>query len=133
MKYAVLVAGGTGGHINAALAVGEALKEQKYEVRYLTGKRALDYKLFQGQNVRNLDSKPLRTNNPVQLIKNILMNFYSFLMIFLSFMKKRPEFIVGAGGYVCGPTLLPARPVEDQVSTHEISVTILRTEMPTES
>jgi UDP-N-acetylglucosamine--N-acetylmuramyl-(pentapeptide) pyrophosphoryl-undecaprenol N-acetylglucosamine transferase len=106
MKYAVLVAGGTGGHINAALAVGEALKEQKYEIRYLTGKRALDYKLFQGQNVSNLDSKPLRTNNPVQLIKNILMNFYSFLIIFLSFMKKRPEFIVGAGGYVCGPTLL---------------------------
>ena len=106
MKYAVLVAGGTGGHINAALAVGEALKEQNYELTYLTGKRALDYKLFQGQNVRNLDSKPLRTNNPIQLLKNILMNFYSFLMIFLSFMKKRPEFIVGAGGYVCGPTLL---------------------------
>ncbi|MES2528431.1 MAG: UDP-N-acetylglucosamine--N-acetylmuramyl-(pentapeptide) pyrophosphoryl-undecaprenol N-acetylglucosamine transferase [Bdellovibrionota bacterium] len=106
MKYAVLVAGGTGGHINAALAVGEALKEQNYEISYLTGKRALDYKLFQGQNVRNLDSKPLRTNNPVQLAKNILMNLYSFVTIFFSFMKKRPQFIVGAGGYVCGPTLL---------------------------
>ncbi len=106
MKYAVLVAGGTGGHINAALAVGEALKDQNYEITYLTGKRALDYKLFQGQNVRNLDSKPLRTNNPIQLLKNIIMNFMSFFVIFFSFMKKRPEFIVGAGGYVCGPTLL---------------------------
>ncbi len=106
MKYAVLVAGGTGGHINAALAVGEALKEQSYEILYLTGKRALDYKLFQGQNVQNLDSKPLRTNNPIQLLKNIIMNFISFFSIFFSFMKKRPDFIVGAGGYVCGPTLL---------------------------
>lgn len=106
MKYAVLVAGGTGGHINAALAVGEALSDQGYEVQYLTGKRALDYKLFQGRNVRNLDSKPLRTKNPVELLKNVIMNLLSFLSIFLAFLKKRPGFIVGAGGYVCGPTLL---------------------------
>ena len=74
MKYAVLAAGGTGGHINAALAVGEAFKEEGFEILYLTGKRPLDYKLFKGQNVRYLDSKPLRTNNPIQLLKNILHN-----------------------------------------------------------
>jgi UDP-N-acetylglucosamine--N-acetylmuramyl-(pentapeptide) pyrophosphoryl-undecaprenol N-acetylglucosamine transferase len=106
MKYAVLVAGGTGGHINAALAVGEALKEQSFDILYLTGKRPLDYKLFDGQNVLNLNSRPLRTNNPIQLFKNILMNFMSFVKIFFLYLKKRPQFIVGAGGYVCGPTLL---------------------------
>lgn len=106
MKYAVLVAGGTGGHINAALAVGEALKEQSYQISYLTGKRALDYKLFDGQSVKHLDSKPLRTKNPFELAKNLIMNALSFVSIFFSFMKKRPDFIVGAGGYVCGPTLL---------------------------
>ena len=106
MKYAVLVAGGTGGHINAALAVGEALKEEGFDIQYLTGKRPLDYKLFKGQTVRTLDSKPLRTNNPVQLVKNVLHNFVSFFSIFFMFLSKRPQFIVGAGGYVCGPTLL---------------------------
>jgi UDP-N-acetylglucosamine--N-acetylmuramyl-(pentapeptide) pyrophosphoryl-undecaprenol N-acetylglucosamine transferase len=106
MKYAVLVAGGTGGHINAALAVGEALKEEGFEILYLTGKRPLDYKLFKGQNVRHLDSKPLRTNNPLTLISNIIQNFLSFLSIFFLYLTKRPKFIVGAGGYVCGPTLL---------------------------
>lgn len=106
MKYAVLVAGGTGGHINAAIAVGEALKEENFEIQYLTGKRSLDYKLFKGQSVRHLDSKPLRTKNPLELLKNFLKNFLSFITIFVFFMKKRPQFIVGAGGYVCGPTLL---------------------------
>jgi UDP-N-acetylglucosamine--N-acetylmuramyl-(pentapeptide) pyrophosphoryl-undecaprenol N-acetylglucosamine transferase len=106
MKYAVLVAGGTGGHINAALAVGEALKDQGYEILYLTGKRPLDYKLFLSQNVRHLDSKPLRTSNPFILIKNLFENFISFFLIFFLYLKKRPKFIVGAGGYVCGPTLL---------------------------
>lgn len=106
MKYAVLVAGGTGGHINAALAVGEALNDQGYEILYLTGKRPLDYKLFKGQNVRHLNSKPLRTNNPFILIKNIILNFIGFVSIFFLYVTKRPKFIVGAGGYVCGPTLL---------------------------
>lgn len=106
MKNAVLVAGGTGGHINAAIAIGEALSGEGWDVQYLTGKRPLDYKLFQGQKVRHLDSKPLRTNNPVQLLKNIVMNFSSFFSIFGTFLKDRPKVIVGAGGYVCGPTLL---------------------------
>jgi len=106
MKTAALVAGGTGGHINAALAIGEALQAEGWSIQYLTGKRPLDYKLFKGQNVRHLDSKPLRTNNPIQLGKNLAMNLSSFFAIFLSFKKSRPAFIVGAGGYVCGPTLL---------------------------
>ncbi|HXH76665.1 MAG TPA: glycosyltransferase [Bacteriovoracaceae bacterium] len=106
MKHAILVAGGTGGHINAALAVGEAFKEEGLDILYLTGTRTLDYKLFQGKPVRHLNSKPLRTNNPFQLLKNILHNLVSFISIFMLFLKKRPMFIVGAGGYVCGPTLL---------------------------
>ncbi len=106
MKYAVMVAGGTGGHINAALAVGEAFKEEGYTILYLTGKRPLDYKLFKGQNVRYLNSRPLRTNNPFTLFKNIFLNVTSFLEIFCMLLVKRPKFIVGAGGYVCGPSLL---------------------------
>lgn len=106
---AILVAGGTGGHINAAIAVGEALENEGWEVNYVTGKRPLDYKLFSNLNVRHLDSRPLRTNNPIKLFQNIIMNLYSFISVFLSFISSRPEVIIGAGGYVCGPTLLAGR------------------------
>jgi UDP-N-acetylglucosamine--N-acetylmuramyl-(pentapeptide) pyrophosphoryl-undecaprenol N-acetylglucosamine transferase len=106
MKHAILVAGGTGGHINAALAVGEALKDLDFDILYLTGKRPLDYKLFKGEKVLHLASRPLRTSNPLELIKNILLNFVSFILILFLYLKKRPRFIIGAGGYVCGPTLL---------------------------
>jgi UDP-N-acetylglucosamine--N-acetylmuramyl-(pentapeptide) pyrophosphoryl-undecaprenol N-acetylglucosamine transferase len=34
------------------------------------------------------------------------MNLMSFFKIIVEFIKNRPAFIVGAGGYVCGPTLL---------------------------
>lgn len=106
MKFAVLVAGGTGGHINAALALGTSLEQKGYQILYLTGKRPLDYKLFNGMNARHLNSKPLRTNNPIILVRNVFQNFLSFFSIFFLYIIKRPEFIVGAGGYVCGPTLL---------------------------
>lgn len=105
-KFAVLVAGGTGGHINAAIAVGEALVEKDYEVLYLSGKRILDYKLFKNKNVIHLDSKPLRTNNPITLLKNIVDNLLSFIKVFSLYLKRRPEFVIGAGGYVCGPSLM---------------------------
>lgn len=105
-KFAVLVAGGTGGHINAAIAVGEALTEKDYEVLYLSGKRILDYKLFKNKNVLHLDSKPLRTNNPITLVKNFIENLLSFFKVFFLYLKRRPKFIIGAGGYVCGPTLM---------------------------
>lgn len=106
MKKAVLVAGGTGGHINAALAIGECFLAEGWDIQYVTGKRPLDFKLFKGQKVLHLDSKPLRTKNPVQLFTNIVMNFMSFFSILWLFLKNKPRFIVGAGGYVCGPTLL---------------------------
>ena len=78
-----LVAGGTGGHINAAISLGEILG-QKYDVIYITGTRYLDKKLFSGFNTIFLDSKPLRTLNPLLLTKNIIFNFF----VFISFSLK---------------------------------------------
>ena len=100
-----LVAGGTGGHINAALSVGETL-ESNYEIKYVSGTRYLDYKLFAEKNALHLDSKPVRTKNPFVLFKNLTLNLLVFFNFFFKLVGKRPKFLVGAGGYVCGPTLL---------------------------
>ncbi|MFP5457146.1 MAG: UDP-N-acetylglucosamine--N-acetylmuramyl-(pentapeptide) pyrophosphoryl-undecaprenol N-acetylglucosamine transferase [Bacteriovoracia bacterium] len=105
----VLVAGGTGGHINAAIAMGERLKSRGYEIQFLTGQRPLDHKLFQGLNAHHLESWPLRTKNPIKLLLSLVKNFRVFVEIYKSFKIRRPEFAVGAGGYVCGPTLLAAK------------------------
>lgn len=107
-KYAILVAGGTGGHINAALAIGEKLSSINYEILYLTGQRPLDFKLYKSLNIIHLSSWPLRTKNPLKLFLSLTRNFFVFIKILINFLKRRPEFVVGAGGYVCGPTLLAA-------------------------
>ncbi|MBY0515818.1 MAG: UDP-N-acetylglucosamine--N-acetylmuramyl-(pentapeptide) pyrophosphoryl-undecaprenol N-acetylglucosamine transferase [Bacteriovoracaceae bacterium] len=108
-RYAVLVAGGTGGHINAAIALGERLLKKDFEIFYLSGQRPLDFKLFANRPVRHLGSWPLRTSNPLKLINAMIRNIFVFFSILIFFIKKRPSFVVGAGGYVCGPTLLAAK------------------------
>ena len=102
-----LVAGGTGGHINAALSMGEIL-QSSYSVKYVSGTRFLDYKLFSDKDVLHLDSKPIRTKNPFVIVKNILKNIYVFIGFFFKLLVNRPKFLIGAGGYICGPTLLAA-------------------------
>jgi UDP-N-acetylglucosamine--N-acetylmuramyl-(pentapeptide) pyrophosphoryl-undecaprenol N-acetylglucosamine transferase len=108
-RYAVLVAGGTGGHINAAIALGERLQKKEFEIFYLSGQRPLDYKLFANRPVMHLGSWPLRTSNPLKLVNAVVRNIFVFVSILVDFIKRRPNFVVGAGGYVCGPTLLAAK------------------------
>ena len=87
-----LVAGGTGGHINAALAIGNYLRGQKFSVSYLTGKRHLDYKLFANQNVLHLNSRPFGSKNPITLLKNVILNlivFFKTLILFGSRLRDR--------------------------------------------
>jgi UDP-N-acetylglucosamine--N-acetylmuramyl-(pentapeptide) pyrophosphoryl-undecaprenol N-acetylglucosamine transferase len=43
------------------------------------------------------------------MIKSILMNILVLISIMRKFQSRRPEFVIGAGGYVCGPTLLAAK------------------------
>lgn len=108
MNLVVISAGGTAGHINAAISLGEYLTDKGYEIHYLTGKRYLDIKLFEGKNVTHLESRPLRTKNPLLLIFNLLKNLYSFVGIVGNNILRRPKFVIGAGGYVCGPSLMGA-------------------------
>jgi len=105
----VIAAGGTGGHINAALALGEAFEAQGFRVRYFSGMRPLDHKLYAGRAVTHLESWPLRTKNPLTLLKAALKNLLVFVQLLRVFWGERPAIAAGAGGYVCGPVLLAAR------------------------
>ncbi len=105
---AVIVAGGTGGHINAALSLGECLSVEKYDVLFITGTRHLDYALFKNTNCIHLNTMPLRYKNPLKILKSLVFNLAVFFNLIINFIKQRPAFVIGCGGYVCGPTLMAA-------------------------
>jgi UDP-N-acetylglucosamine--N-acetylmuramyl-(pentapeptide) pyrophosphoryl-undecaprenol N-acetylglucosamine transferase len=108
MEKIYIAAGGTGGHINAALSLGDEFKSS-YVVKFISGTRYLDYQLFADYNCLHINSKPLRTKNPIKFILNTLFNIKVFISIFFKYLLNRPAFIVGAGGYVCGPALLAGK------------------------
>lgn len=106
MQKIILVAGGTAGHINAALSLGEYFTGQNWQVEYLSGTRYLDKKLLPADKTIFLETRALRTKNPFLLIKNLTLNLISFIKMLIYFLKGKPKLIIGAGGYVCGPTLM---------------------------
>jgi UDP-N-acetylglucosamine--N-acetylmuramyl-(pentapeptide) pyrophosphoryl-undecaprenol N-acetylglucosamine transferase len=109
MKTCFLVAGGTGGHINSAIAFSDYLNAKNLKVYFITGKRELDYKLLKNYSSYNLDACPLRSNNPFKQLKSIFQNLFALFQSIFLIIKHKPEFIFGAGGYVCGPTLLAGK------------------------
>ncbi len=105
-----IVAGGTGGHINAALSLGESFSKSDFYVSYISGKRFLNFKLFlKEENVWHLNSWPLRYKNPWKQLISVFMNTLAFLKCFFNFLLIRPNAVIGCGGYVCGPSLLAAK------------------------
>lgn len=110
MKTILISAGGTGGHIFAALSLGNQLKENGYKVVYISGTRHLDYKLFSGhENVYHLNGKPLRGTNGVQTLKYLLLNLWVFFRSIVIVLREKVSGGVGAGGYICGPSLLAVK------------------------
>lgn len=110
-KKVVLVAGGTGGHINAALAIGREFEKNSFEITYISGQRYLDYQILKKNKskVYNLNSMALRFKDPAKIIKSLSINFLLYIRVIFIFMKNRPRFVIGTGGYICGPTLFAAK------------------------
>ncbi len=105
----VCVAGGTGGHINAALAIGNKAELKGFEVTYVSGDRPLDFRLFPKNKTRNLSARPLRKKNPLSLLIALVLNFLVYVQSLILFIANRPKTIIGTGGYICGPVMLAGK------------------------
>lgn len=110
-KRIAICAGGTGGHINAAISLGERFSEREFEVLYFSGTRYLDYQLFRPmkEKVFHLEARPLRSKDFIGTAQNLVFNLFCFLTTLSKFLVKRPDAVLGAGGYICGPTLMAAK------------------------
>ncbi len=105
----VVVAGGTGGHINAAISLGEEAVKKNYQVFYFSGNRYLDHQLLQKYQAYHVNVLGLRYKNPFKIIKSIILNFLGFLKLIFVLNKIKPDVVVGTGGYVCGVVLVASR------------------------
>ncbi len=123
----VFVAGGTGGHINPALAVAGTLK-QKYpeaEISFIGNRTGMEANLVPkaGYDFYPIDVAGFQRKIT---LNNIKRNAIALYRVFKStsqagkiLEKLKPDVVVGTGGYTCGPVLRKAAKMGIKTATHE--------------
>jgi UDP-N-acetylglucosamine--N-acetylmuramyl-(pentapeptide) pyrophosphoryl-undecaprenol N-acetylglucosamine transferase len=106
----LLAAGGTGGHLFPAEALGVELIRRGFRVRLATDARALRYSgLFSRETIDVVPSATFRGRMPWQIAYTGMM-LAAGTAVSLNLMRRlRPAAVVGFGGYPTVPPLMAAR------------------------
>ncbi len=123
----LFAAGGTGGHINPALAVAGEIRERypDAEILFVGAKGKMETKLVPnaGFDLKTIRIAGFQRKISIEnIIRNILAVFY--LLTSSSAVKKiikgfSPDVVVGFGGYVSGPVLRMAAKMGIPTAIHE--------------
>ncbi len=119
--------GGTGGHINPAIAIAGTLKE-KYpdtEIAFIGNRKGMESKLVPkaGYDFYPIDVAGFQRKLSLE---NVKRNIDAFYKMFASTVQSgkilkelNPDVVVGTGGYACGPVLRKAAKMGIKTATHE--------------
>src|SRR6478609_5924586 len=106
----LLAAGGTGGHLFPAEALGVELIRRGLRVRLATDARALRYSgLFSKDNIDVVPSETVRGRNLISLARTAIMLGYGAIVAVNLVRRLKPVAVVGFGGYPTLPPLIAAR------------------------
>src|ERR1700755_394197 len=106
----LLAAGGTGGHLFPAEALGVELIKRGYRVRLVTDDRALRYSgLFTRDMIDVVASETARGRNPLQLAYATLTLGARALRAVTLTRRETPVAVIGSGGSPTLPPLIAAR------------------------
>ncbi len=118
-KRIVLSAGGTGGHISPALALHHTLQNRGYETVFITDKRGYHW-------LPKNEELSIRIVQASAIHAGVFGKFRSAFKIGMGTLKsisiliyRRPNIIVGFGGYPSFPALLAAHLLKIPIILHE--------------
>lgn len=123
----LFAAGGTGGHINPALAVAGEIREQYPDSEILfvgaKGKMEADLVPKAGFDIKTINISGFQRKLSLENIKRNIMTLVYLLVS--SFQVKKiirqfnPDVVIGFGGYVSGPVLRQAYKMSIPTAIHE--------------
>jgi UDP-N-acetylglucosamine--N-acetylmuramyl-(pentapeptide) pyrophosphoryl-undecaprenol N-acetylglucosamine transferase len=104
-RTALVMAGGTGGHIFPGLAVAEALREQSWTVHWLGGPDSMESRLVppRGFAYETIDFSGVRGKGPVTLFLLPLRLLKAFWQSIQVVRRVKPDVVIGLGGYITFP------------------------------
>jgi UDP-N-acetylglucosamine--N-acetylmuramyl-(pentapeptide) pyrophosphoryl-undecaprenol N-acetylglucosamine transferase len=105
----VIAAGGTAGHVVPALAVADALQEERARVVFVGGKRAeAELVPAAGYELHTIAVEPLHRRAPVKAARATMVDALALRAARRIVRTLQPAAVMGAGGYVSGPVGLAA-------------------------
>ncbi|QJC33632.1 undecaprenyldiphospho-muramoylpentapeptide beta-N-acetylglucosaminyltransferase [Enterobacteriaceae endosymbiont of Donacia provostii] len=109
-KKILIVAGGTGGHINPALNIAYFLKKKDWEVRWLGTKSRMEAEIIPKKNIHIyfIDFYRFKNKNIFSIIFTFIKLFISLYKSILIYKKYKPHIILTMGSYISGPSGLAA-------------------------
>jgi len=123
----LLAAGGTGGHLFPAEALGVELMKRGLRVRLATDSRALRYSgLFSRDTIDVVPSETVRSRNPLSLARSALTLAAGIAVALRLLHKLKPAAVVGFGGYPTLPPLIAARLLRIPCLIHDANAVLGR-------
>lgn len=104
-KTALIMAGGTGGHIFPGLAVAEELRARGWRVHWLGAPGSMESRIVppQGFALETIDFSGVRGKGPVTLALLPLRLLRAFWQALQVVRRVKPDVVVGLGGYITFP------------------------------
>ncbi|MDF2949855.1 MAG: murG [Sedimentibacter sp.] len=122
----LITGGGTGGHINPALAIAQKVRNENPSnaILYVGTKNGLESELVpkEGFEFKYVTAKFLRRKISFENIKTMVASIKGVLEAIKIINEFKPDIVVGTGGYVCGPVVLAASLRKIPTMIHEQNV-----------
>ena len=122
----LIAAGGSGGHIFPAIALGRTMRviDRNVELFFVGSNKALDRRLFEkeGAPFSLLTANKLPYGLSPRLIPFFFKLLFDMIRSLSLMLRYRPGAVVGFGGYVSFPVIAAARALRIPAAVHEQNV-----------
>lgn len=119
----IMTGGGTGGHVNPAIAIANTIKrnEPDSEIIFVGTKHGIENKLTkaEGYEIRHVDIMGIKRSLSPKNIKAFYLAMVSPIRAKRLVREFNPDIVIGTGGYVCWPVLVAAAKLGVPTVVHE--------------
>lgn len=121
MPLALIMAGGTGGHVFPALALARELRARRWRVLWLGTRRGMEARLVPQDNIEIewLTVSGLRGKGVLVWLGAPLLLARALLQAISVMRRRNPSVVVGLGGFVAGPGGVAAWLLRKPLLIHE--------------
>ncbi len=120
-KRIVIMAGGTGGHVFPALAVAQNLREKGWQVNWLGTEKGLESRVVPENDIEMdwLSVAGVRGKGLWSKIKALILLFKACIQAMSVLRHRKPDVVLGMGGFVAGPGGVMAKLLGIPLVIHE--------------